>query len=240
MLVEVLLLAGNVLLWILLSLWLKKKLSPEGVMKDARKELEGLLLQINSASDRNIRLIQNQIEQAKSASSEVQMLCNKVEERIALLYGEMDKLSSVKAAEELLYSSSRSDEGGAHGQEAGLADGAPVPVEAPARSEPTVSEPKKEASAELPPYDTLNKSYSPLGSYMKEQLRFADAVKAAPPEPSRKVEIPEFIKPEKPIEIKKSFRQQVLEMRALGYSVDEIAHKTGRSVQEVKITIEIS
>ena len=45
---------------------------------------------------------------------------------------------------------------------------------------------------------------------------------------------------EVPIEVKKNFKQRVMEMRTLGYTIEEIAHETGRSIQEVKITIEIS
>lgn len=226
MLVNAILISANIILWIVLSLRLRKKLSPEGIIKDVRKEMESLLLQINSASDRNIRLIQDQISQAKTASAEARQLCDKVEERLAMLYGEAAKLSSVKATENLLYPP-------APPAKSGPSENVPVPpADAP---EATVG-----PAVEIPRQDTLNKASSPLGSYMKEQMRFSENPAPAANEPARKVEIPEFIKPERPIEVKKSFRQQVFEMKSLGYSAEEIAHKTGRSVQEVKITIEIS
>lgn len=235
MLVNAVLLAGNVILWCILLLRLKKKLSPDGVMKDVRKELEKLLLQINSDSDRNIRLIQNQIEQVKKVSLEAQQLCERAEERIAMLYGELDKASSVKSVEQSLYRPA---------PESTKPDKAIEPLSVP---EPRAGggDSKAGLAASILHEDTLNKSRSPVDSYMKEQLRFVpEASRSSEPASSaqdspRKIEIPEFIKAEKPIEIKKPFRQQVKEMLALGYSVEEIAHKTGRSTQEVKIIIEI-
>ena len=233
--VTVILIVVNTILWVVMFLRLKRKLSPEGVIKEVRAELDKILLQINSDSDRNIRLIQNQIEQVKKVSLEAQQLCERAEERIAMLYGELDKASSVKSVENQLY---QLDPEGTKPGKAPEADPVPVPSAG-------VSEAKDGAAVAIPHEDTLNKSRSPLDSYMKEQLRFVPE-SARPSEPvsatqeaSRKVEIPEFIKAEKPIEIKKTFRQQVREMLALGYSVEEIAHKTGRSTQEVKIIIEI-
>ncbi len=233
---------GNVLLWVFVFLHLKKKLSPKGIVKDARKELEALLLQINSASDRNIRLIQEQISQLKHAASDAEALCGKVEGRIAMLYGEMEKLSAVKAVEERLYQTvSQSD----------AIKEKPLPSEAGGLSvEEKVSVPKEQdvpVSKRLLQEDTLNKSYTPVDSYVKEQMRFTAAEDKAGQELVEKrsdmshVEnIPEFVQAENPIEVQKSFKQQVLEMKALGYSIEEIAHETGRSTQEVKITIEIS
>jgi hypothetical protein len=240
MTVEVLLIVGNGLLWVLLMLGLKKKLSPEGVMKDVRKELEGLLLQINSASDRNIRLIQNQIEQLKTASLEAEQLCAKVEERLAMLYGELDKASAVKTVEDRLYPSelpSASDLG--TGRET------PAPEASIPNAVPSAPAANRASDAPAVHDDTLSKSYSPVDSYMKEQMRFASDVAEASsgekaPENPHRIEIPEFIKAETPLEIKKPFRQQVMEMKALGYTIEEIAHETGRSTQEVKITIEFS
>ena len=245
MLFGTLLFVGNALLWVLVFLHLKKKLSPKGIVKEAQKELEALLLQLNSASDRNIRLIQEQIAQLKQACSDAETLCGKVEERIAMLYGELEKASSVKELEERLYPAAPKPK-------------APVlPPETAAAPQPkaTVPEPgpiPQVASRAFPQDDTLNKSYSPLDSYMKEQLRFtagevdgmqAEGAEAPVPQekqPSRTPSVPEFIQAEKPIEITKSFHQQVMEMKKLGYSVEEIARETGRSTQEVKITIEIS
>ncbi|MBQ6566196.1 MAG: hypothetical protein IJL80_03990 [Treponema sp.] len=233
--VNVILIAVNTILWLVMFWRLKRKLSPEGVIKDVRAELDKILLQINSDSDRNIRLIQNQIDQVKKVSLEAQQLCERAEERIAMLYGELDKAASARSVEEQLYRPV---------PEASEPDKAIEPVPA---AEPRAggSESKAGPSASVPHEDTLNKSLSPLGSYMKEQLRFVpESARTPEPAPSaqeapRKIEIPEFIKAEKPIEIKKPFRQQVKEMLALGYSVEEIAHKTGRSTQEVKIIIEI-
>lgn len=233
--VTVILIAVNTILWAVMFLRLKRKLSPEGVVKEVRAELDKILLQINSDSDRNIRLIQNQIEQVKKVSLEAQQLCERAEERIAMLYGELDKASSVKSVENQLY---QLDAEGAKPDKAPEADPVPVPS-----AEASVA--KAGAAAAIPHEDTLNKSRSPLDSYMKEQLRFVpESARPSEPvsatlDPPRKIEIPEFIKAEKPIEIKKTFRQQVREMLALGYSVEEIAHKTGRSTQEVKIIIEI-
>lgn len=241
--VNAILIAVNTILWIVMFLRLKKKLSPEGVIKEVRKELDRLLLQINSESDRNIRLIQKQIEQVKEVSLEAQQLCDRAEERIAMLYGELDKASSVKSMENHLYLSGEQAKAPEPRQEAMLPDKALVPE---ASKVPTVSEvpdvaelPTGVRPAPVVVDDTFNKSRSPIDSYMKEQLRFVPETGPASPEPPRKIEIPEFIKAEKPIEIKKPFRQQVKEMLALGHSIEEIAHKTGRSTQEVKIIIEI-
>ena len=228
MLIEVLLIAVNVVLWIILFLTLKKKLSPNGIIKDARKELEGILRQINGATDRDIRLIQVQLDRLREATSSAELLCKKIEERISMLYGEMAKVSAVKTAEESLYHEKSLD----------------VAVESKAVSSESdsshLAEPIAESVNTSPHDDTLNKSRSPLESYIKERNRFSSDPVSASVESSQKLEIPEFIKAEKPIEVKKPFRQQVREMLALGYSIEEIAHATGRSTQEVKITIEIS
>ena len=243
--VNAILIAVNTILWVVMFFRLKKKLSPDGVIKEIRKELDKILLQINSDSDRNIRLIQSQIEQVKKVSLEAQQLCERAEERIAMLYGELDKAASVKSVEQSLYRPAPEN------TKPDKAEASPALSSEPAASELTAepragsSVPKVGPAASIPHEDTLNKSRSPVDSYMKEQLRFVpEAARSPEPAPSaqdspRKIEIPEFIKAEKPIEIKKPFRQQVKEMLALGYSVEEISHKTGRSTQEVKIIIEI-
>ena len=51
---------------------------------------------------------------------------------------------------------------------------------------------------------------------------------------------PELFMAENPIVPKKDFKTQVLELRALGIPAEEIARKTGRSIQEVKLVIEFS
>ena len=256
MLGNAILLAGNVLLWVFVFLYLKKKLSPRGIVAEARKAIDELLLKLNSDSDRNIRLIQNQIEQVKRVSQQARQLCDRVEERLALLYGELEKVSSVKDAEERLYPAVRA--------QAAVPGPGPFPRETAAPAAEALVLPQNNlpqeaavtASGGLPQDDTLNKSLSPLDSYRKEQLRFTAGESVALPaageeapaareravsrEPSRTPSVPEFFQAEKPIAIPKSFRRQVMEMKQLGYSIEEIAHETGRSTQEVKITIEIS
>ena len=298
MLANAVLLAGNALLWVFVFLYLKKKLSPRGIVAEARKAIDELLLKLNSDSDRNIRLLQHQIEQVREVSLEARQLCDRVEERLALLYGELEKASSVKDAEERLYPALQRQEkrGGRSFSEltAPFPHKAPpepaapaaavLPPESPAvlqrqeavadapqrqnavpQPEAAVSEPGSFPEAKIPAGpapgvfpqdDTLNKSLSPLDSYMKEQLRFSAGEAGGIPaageeapapqemtssrEPSRTPSVPEFFQAEKPIAIPKSFHQQVMEMKQLGYSIEEIAHETGRSTQEVKITIEIS
>ncbi len=211
-------------------------------MRDARKELEALLLHINSASDRNIRLLQEQISQLKHASSEAELLCAKAEEKISLLYQELEKASSVKTVQDRLYPSSL-PAAGPHEKQL-------VTVDSEHLSERDSLPPGKdeiEAPTALPLADTLNKSYSPVDSYKKEQLRFAsekegdvEETAASSSEETSVSNIPEFVQAENPIEVQKPFKQQVMEMKAFGYTIEEIAHATGRSTQEVKITIEIS
>ena len=45
---------------------------------------------------------------------------------------------------------------------------------------------------------------------------------------------------ENPISIKKDFISEIAKLRSLGFSDDEIAYKTGRNVQEVKLAIGLS
>jgi len=88
-----------------------------------------------------------------------------------------------------------------------------------------------------------NKIRSPLDSYKKESSRFkslTESEKQSGGDEHPVPQIPEFIKAEKPIVVKKSFKQQVFELNSLGYSVEEIARKLNKSTQEVKLTIEIS
>ena len=245
MLIEALLIAVNAILWTVLFMRLRKKLSPEGIMKDARKELEDLLRQINGATDRDIRLMQAQLDRLKQATVAADELCSKVEERLAMLYGELDKASAVKAAESRLYPAPERPPEAAVPAPAAAPASAPTPGSAPAAAPAStpIPAPSPAAADVLPLDDTLNKSYSPVDSYRKEQMRFGPPAGTAPSvalEKPQKIEIPEFIKAEKPIEIKMPFKQRVRELRALGYSIEEIAHETGRSTQEVKITIEIS
>ena len=183
--------------------------------------------------------MQAQLDRLKQATVAADELCSKVEERLAMLYGELDKASAVKAAESRLYPAPEQP------PEAAVPASAPTPGSAPAAAPAStpIPAPSPAAADVLPLDDTLNKSYSPVDSYRKEQMRFGPPAGTAPsvaPEKPQKIEIPEFIKAEKPIEIKMPFKQRVRELRALGYSIEEIAHETGRSTQEVKITIEIS
>lgn len=252
MLVEAIVIVVNGLLWLLLFLYLKKKLSPEGLLNEAKKELQDLLLQINSSTDRNIRLVQEQKVLIKKTISEAEELREKIEERLTMLYGELEKTEAVKTVEERVYQDSSS----MHVEKnivniPDFKNTAEISSSVDDFTVHTIQSNENEGNENpLPVTDTLNKSYTPLGSYMKEQLRFSPAdlpdetVKEMPVEQSseniKKIEIPEFIKASEPIQIKKSFKQQVMEMRSLGYSIEEIAHETGRSTQEVKITIEIS
>ncbi|MBP5464726.1 MAG: hypothetical protein J6Y13_06110, partial [Treponema sp.] len=205
MLANAVLLAGNALLWVFVFLYLKKKLSPRGIVAEARKAIDELLLKLNSDSDRNIRLLQHQIEQVREVSLEARQLCDRVEERLALLYGELEKASSVKDAEERLYPAlQRQEKGGGRSfsertapfphkapPEPAAPAAAVLPPESPAvlqrqnavpQPEAAVSEPGSFPEAKIsagpapgafPQDDTLNKSLSPLDSYMKEQLRFS-------------------------------------------------------------------
>ena len=47
----------------------------------------------------------------------------------------------------------------------------------------------------------------------------------------------ELLVSENPILTKKDFRSEIAQLRSLGFSDDEIAYKTGRNVQEVKLAI---
>ena len=51
---------------------------------------------------------------------------------------------------------------------------------------------------------------------------------------------PEVFVSENPISIKKDFLSEIAELRSLGFSDDEIAYKTKRNVQEVKLAIGLS
>ncbi|MGN0730019.1 hypothetical protein [Treponema sp.] len=81
--------------------------------------------------------------------------------------------------------------------------------------------------------------------FFTEKARTELGIKPSSP-PSGEVELrkipvvePELFMAENPIVPEKDFKTKVRELRALGIPADEIARKTGRSIQEVKLVIEI-
>ena len=204
----------NIVLWVRIFSRLKKMFSTDGVVENVKIKLNTLLIQIDSATDRNLKLLNKEI-------NELKLICAEADNRIKIL---QDKIDQVKKSE-LLKSEAEHLRQSKDFEER---------VYAPAgHSSASTFSP---AAA----YQKEQSSYMP--SSVSAESIDDSAVKQETSVSSENtfVNIPEVRVADELIKPKKEFKTIVKELRNLGYSVEEIAAETGKSTQEVKIILEFS
>ena len=218
----VFLLIFNIVMWIVFGVKFKKIFNTDELLKKTRDELNFMLTDINTNAERNIQLIDGKISELKKISEEA-------EKNVRILRSEIDKTEKSTAFKKKIDTlNSKNDD--TMEREFNLMRRIQL-------SDKAVAEVQKKNE---------NVDLQQLDLFQEQELK-PEENSVASENPSENVEseektadIPEFYKAENQIEIKKGFNDLVKEYKSLGYTVEEIADMTSRSVQEVKLVLALS
>ena len=207
----------NIISWCFLFRHFKKMFSADGVIENVKLKLNSLLIQIDTATDRNIKLINERIKDLKLISAEadnkIQVLQDKINivKKNELLKNEADQVEMSRSFEEKVYADLKPSFSRAYS-----------PVHAYQKEQMSYSGSPMSVSEEISAGSDINQKSSTVEH--KNELKEVPFVSIAD----------ELVKP------KKDFKTIVHELKNLGYTVEEIAAETGKSTQEVKIILEFS
>ena len=212
-LTAILLICFNILMWLIFLHRLKSDLSTEKIVDETRNAINDKIREANNAVTINIQLVEDKIHELNKVKAEA-------ERRIHVLKRELETQDRVKEFQQSMSSNGKSQRknGGARKNTAtdgyGYAD--------PAQGEFMFTE---KAKNELGIPEKLVEE--PASSVHEETLVKIPVVP------------PVYYKAENQITPKKDFRQQVKELYSSGLPAEEIAHRTSRSVQEVRLVLQM-
>ncbi|MBR1911469.1 MAG: hypothetical protein IJ828_03820, partial [Treponema sp.] len=211
----------NGISWFFLFSHLKKMFSADGVIENVQLKLNTLLIQIDSATDRNIKLINERIKDLKFLSAEA-------DNKIVVL---QEKINVLKK-NDILNKEAEHTERSKNFEEKVYAD---VKRDASKKYSPVLAYQKEQMSYHASAGGSEGSSvfvqeYSnPVGIDDQRQMEVKK---------NENIEsIPEVSLANELVKPKKEFKTVVHELRNLGYTVEEIAAETGKSTQEVKIIL---
>ena len=224
--VAFLLTAFNVVMWLIFALRFKKIFSTDDILNRTRTELNEMLNDINRNADRNITLIDERLRQLKAVSAEA-------DRHLEILKKELAKVESTQAFQEKLAAVTK-------------------PQNSLHKKNRVTSTPASTQGASISGRYTQGDLF--ITKKVQEELS-KDRVKEKTDVPSaqqqeehseriRLIPIvePEIFATEKmtEVQVKKDFKTQVRELYNLGETPENIAVMLGRSVPEVKFSLEFS
>lgn len=187
--------------------------STDRIVENVKAKLNDLLIQIDSAADRNIKLINDRIRELKFISVEA-------DNKISVL---QDYITQVKKME-LVKNEISQQERSKKFEEKVYSDVKPV-VKNPYSPVNLYQKEQMSYTGKIQPIENIEQDHDVVDKIeMPEEMISVPEIRIAD----------ELIKP------KKDVKEKVRELKSLGYTVEEIASETGKSTQEVKIILEFS
>lgn len=187
--------------------------STDRIVENVKAKLNDLLIQIDSAADRNIKLINDRIRELKFISVEADNKITVLQDYITqvkkmeLVKNEISQQERSKKFEEKVYSDVK----------------------------PVVKNPYSPVNL----YQKEQMSYTGKNQPIENIEQDHDVVDKIEM-PEEMISVPEIRIADELIKPKKDVKEKVRELKSLGYTVEEIASETGKSTQEVKIILEFS
>lgn len=200
----------NVLMWFIFLHKFNRFFSTDRIVEDTRNAINEKIREANNAAERNMQLIDDKIQQLNKVKADA-------ERRLSVLKRELNNQQRIREFQESMASAEKSAK---------------------------KSSVKKSAVSTYNPNDQqgelvfTDKAREELG-IPAENVPSVDNMQEQDHVVSIPVISPEYIRAENPIVSKKDFPQQVRELVGQGLPVDEIARRTGRSVQEVRLVIQM-
>lgn len=187
--------------------------STDRIVENVKAKLNDLLIQIDSAADRNIKLINDRIRELKFISVEA-------DNKISVL---QDYITQVKKME-LVKNEISQQERSKKFEEKVYSDVKPV-VKNPYSPVNLYQKEQMSYTGKIQPIENIEQDHDVV-----------DKIEM----PGEMVSVPEIRIADELIKPKKDVKEKVRELKSLGYTVEEIASETGKSTQEVKIILEFS
>ncbi|MBP5251727.1 MAG: hypothetical protein J6Z17_04860 [Treponema sp.] len=208
----------NLIMWIIFALKFRRIFSTD----DAKKEIDDLKKSMYKACGRNLDLVEDKIKQLKSVTAEA--------ERKIAMYREQLSAAKGMAFQNVIDAETRKyREKSSRSQRKVLQDDDNTEL---FQDELFSSEADTDVDV---PVSYIAGRYKRNASPKKAPERKDETlVKKIPVIPTQ------FYLSENPIQVKKSFKQQVAELHGKGFTDEEIATELGRSVQEVKFTLALT
>jgi hypothetical protein len=223
---------GFVLLWFLLRARIRRHLELENLLDGVREEARALVTEMNETADRNVSLIEDRMGALKELLDEVdrrmgvarrELSSREVEREVyAQLSRRRPIVPPAKGASSSSFDAPRMD-----APLSGAAPGASPMAEAPIPLPLAAKAPTKDEGgrSESP----VQVSLQPLAGGRDDEPRNA---RARPEGPSISLSA-------EPLAMKKSRREEVVELHRAGFSVEVIAAKLGATLSEVELLVEI-
>lgn len=257
----------NLIMWIIMSFRFNKFFSTDKFIEESREQVNDMITSINRNASRNIELLNDKINQLKAISAEaehnIQVLKTELikSEKSKIFQQELDSYSIPKTSSSLFdeiqnpQNFTKENKINSKKNMTLLEEFAQADIVEEKKSfrktnknpNPTVS-----SKANLTNLYEKNKNFGQEELFSNKNLeetekfnaemdlvqKMQEADKALSVAQEQKTKIPQFYVSNNPVKSKKDFSKIVKDLNDLGFSVEEIANKTARSVQEVKLALE--
>lgn len=206
----------NIFMWIIFGIRFHKIFSTDDIEKKLRQNLNLMLKDINYNASRNITLIEDKIKQLKSVSAEA-------DRRLLVLKKELENTNKVNDFQKKIQKAVQKKNISVNNSQIDLFVG---------NSNDTISnktdiilDDKENVMTERKNTDKIKNVTDKDESTKKSENKQND--------------FPDFFISPNPIKAKKEFNQIVLELKDLGFTPEQIARETSRSIQEVNLVLKL-
>lgn len=257
----------NLIMWIIMGVKFNKFFSTDKFIEESREQVNDMITSINRNASRNIELLNNKINQLKAISAEaehnIQVLKTELikSEKSKIFQQELDSYSIPKTSSSLFdeiqnpQNFTKENKINSKKNMTLLEEFAQADIVEEKKSfRKTNKNPNSTVSSKA----NLTNLYEKNRNFGQEELfsnknleetekfnaemdlvqKMQEADKALSVAQEQKKKIPQFYVSNNPVKSKKDFSKIVKDLNDLGFSVEEIANKTARSVQEVKLALE--
>lgn len=256
----------NLIMWIIMGVKFNKFFSTDKFIEESREQVNDMITSINRNASRNIEILNDKIKQLKAISAEaehnIQLLKNELikSEKSKIFQQELASYSIPKTSSSLFdeiqnpqnlikENKINSKKNMTLLEEFAQAD---IIEENKSKKLNKIQKIPANSKASLTNLYEKNKNFGQEELFSSQNLeetqkfnaemdlvqKMQEADKALSVAQEQKKKIPQFYVSNNPIKTKKDFSKIVKDLNDLGFSAEEIANKTARSVQEIKLALE--
>ncbi len=201
--------AGLFAIWFLIRARVRRYLELENLLAGVREEARALVLELNETADRNVSLVEDRMTALRDLLAEADRRIAVGKRELATRANEREVYAKLSKRRPIVPESSRNAEAG-EARAVAAGNGAPSEAAAPADSD-------------APNSFSLGPSESSVGP-----ASFAGPCRS-----------PEISVPDNSVVPMKTLREEALELHRQGISADLIAARTGATVAEIELLLEI-
>ncbi len=257
----------NLIMWIIMSFRFNKFFSTDKFIEESREQVNDMITSINRNASRNIEVLNDKISQLKAISAEaernIQLLKNELvkSEKSKFFQQELDSYAIPKTSSSSFdeiknqQNSVRGNKSNSKKNMSLLEEFAQADIIEDKKSAKKTGKIQRSAAnskAKLTNLYEKNKNLGQKELFSSQNLeetekfnaemdlvkKMQEADKALSVAQEQKKKIPQFYVSNNPVKVKKDFNELVKDLNDLGFSAEEIANKTSRSMQEIKLALE--